>query len=74
MAVDPYISHTIWIGPMNKVHVPKEMWNGELTTLYSPTALKQFKKEIDALNNPKIQYKDHFLNILDKFNVIQKKH
>ncbi len=63
-AVDSCVSHTIWIGPMNKIHVPKNLWTKELTNLYSGESLSQLKSEIDSLNNPKIRYKDHFLNIL----------
>ncbi|MFX0173819.1 MAG: hypothetical protein ACFE9L_18200 [Candidatus Hodarchaeota archaeon] len=65
--IDSYITDTIWIGPMNKIHVPKELWTQELTDLYSPKNLYSLKQEIDNLNNPKIRYKDHFLSIALKY-------
>ncbi len=64
--INPFVNQTIWIGPMNKIHVPKELWTDELTQLYSPLSLSKFKTKIDALNNSKIRYKDHFLTILKR--------
>lgn len=65
--VSPFISHSIWIGPMNKIHVPKELWSTRLTKLYSPENLYKLKRKIDRLNNPKIQFKDHFLTKIAKY-------
>lgn len=65
--IESFVSHTIWIGPMNKIHVPKELWTQDLTELYSPESLYSLKKEIDSLNNAKIRYKDHFITIASKY-------
>ena len=71
--IDSYVNHTIWIGPMNKIHVPKNLWTQDLTNLYSAESLMLLKNEIDTLNNKKIRYKDHFLNILAKSIKVEKK-
>jgi len=65
----PLVSDTIWIGPMNKIHVPKELWTEKEKKLYSPKTLIQIKEEVDALNSNKIRYKDHFLANLKKYPI-----
>ena len=54
---------------MNKVHVPNTLWTSHLAKLYSPENLFSLRQEIDALNNPKIRYKDHFLTSLSKYTL-----
>lgn len=65
-SIDPFVSDTIWIGPMNKVHVPKELWTNELTLLYSPQSLLALMKQLNTIHNPKICYKDHFLDLIQQ--------
>lgn len=65
--LESFVTDTIWVGPMNKIHVPKERWSQRESTLYSPQALFYLKQEIDAMNNPKIRYKDHFLKGVNRF-------
>lgn len=71
--LESFVSHTIWVGPMNKIHVPKELWTDDLTEIYSPENLLKLKYEIDNLKNLKIRYKDHFLTILKKNGKKKKK-
>lgn len=68
--INPFVSDTIWIGPMNKTHVPKELWTKNQKKLYSPESLYKLKNEIDALGNPKIRFKDHFLSTIKKYKGI----
>jgi len=65
-AAHPYVTDEIWIGPMNLVHVPKELITDVLRDLYSPKILILIKKKIDSLGFSNIRYKDHFLNILQE--------
>ena len=61
--VHPYVTDDIWIGPMNMIHVPKELHKDiEPADLYSPESLMKIKQEIDSLGFDNIRYKDHFLN------------
>ncbi|MFX0077475.1 MAG: radical SAM protein [Candidatus Hermodarchaeota archaeon] len=64
--VSPYVKSTIWVGPMNKIHVPKDLWTEKLTGLYSSESLKKFKAKIERQNGAKICYKDHFFHIMSK--------
>ncbi|MHA1874962.1 MAG: radical SAM protein [Promethearchaeota archaeon] len=57
----PYVSDTFWIGPMNKIHVPKELWTARESEIYGVAFRMKLKQEIDKLQNAKIKYKDHFL-------------
>ncbi len=58
-----YVTHDIWIGPMNFTHVPKEYLEEHNQYLYyTPENLRRIKKEIDSLGFDNIRYKDHFLN------------
>jgi DNA repair photolyase len=61
--IHPYVTHDIWIGPMNFTHVPKE-YIEELNqeAYYTKENLIKIKKEIDSLCYGGIRYKDHFLN------------
>ncbi|MBA7535191.1 hypothetical protein ES705_27444 [subsurface metagenome] len=68
----PYVSDTIWVGPMNKIHVPKELWTKELSQLYSSTSLKKKYGKLQKLGNSKIRFKDHFISIMNKDNFITK--
>ncbi|MCE7740783.1 MAG: hypothetical protein GPJ50_15570 [Candidatus Heimdallarchaeota archaeon] len=61
--IHSYVTHDIWVGPMNFTHVPKkyiEELNQDL--YYTPKNLLRIKKEIDSLGFDNIRYKDHFLN------------
>jgi len=58
----PFVTDTLWIGPMNKIHVPKNLWTEKEEQLYSRESLLQIKEEVDALHSSKIRYKDHFLS------------
>ncbi len=61
--VHPYVTGDIWVGPMNMIHVPKELHADiEPADLYSPENLLKIKQEIDSLGFNNIKYKDHFLN------------
>jgi len=62
--LEPFVTDTLWVGPMNKIHVPKEYWTEKETKLYSVETRKELKKEILALNVSKIKFKDHFLHKL----------
>jgi len=62
--LEPFVTDTLWIGPMNKIHVPKELWTTKEETLYSPKTREKLRQEILALNLSKIRFKDHFLNNL----------
>ncbi len=65
--IKPYVTNTIWVGPMNKIHVPKELWGEKQADLYSPESLIEFKKAINSQNIRKIRFKDHFNGIIQKF-------
>jgi len=69
----PWVTDTIWIGPMNKVHVPKKLWTEKEEELYSPQSLLKIKEQVDSLGSEKIRYKDHFLNKLQENNSYRKK-
>jgi len=62
--LDPYITDCLWVGPMNKHHVPKDLWTEKETILYSIETREKIREEIFALKNPKIKFKDHFLSKL----------
>ena len=66
--LESFVTDTIWVGPMNKIHVPKELWSKRESNLYSPENLFYLKQDIDALKNPKIRYKDHFLKGVNRFS------
>ena len=61
----PYVTDNLWIGPMNKIHVPKELWTEKEKELYSVETRSKIRKEILELNLSKIKFKDHFLHNLD---------
>ena len=58
----PWVTESIWVGPMNKIHVPKELWTKSEEQLYSRESLIGIKKKIELLNSDKIRFKDHFLS------------
>ncbi len=58
----PYVSDTLWVGPMNKNHVKKELWTPTEDDLYKSETLLYLKEQLDSLKSNKIKYKDHFLN------------
>jgi len=60
--LDPHITDCLWVGPMNKTHVLKGFWTENETTLYSVEIREKIREEILALKNPKIKFKDHFMN------------
>ncbi|MHA1353644.1 MAG: hypothetical protein ACTSR1_00530 [Candidatus Heimdallarchaeota archaeon] len=62
--IEKYVTDTLWIGPMNKIHVPKELWTKQVSNLYSLDQRIRIKVMVDKLNNKKIRYKDHFLSDL----------
>ena len=64
--IEPFITDTIWIGPMNKIHIPKELWGEKQDKLYSVEFRINLKEKIDHLSCLKIRFKDHFLIGLDK--------
>jgi len=60
--LEPFVTDTLWIGPMNKIHVPKELWTQKETQLYSLEMRLEIKNLLDQLASKKIRYKDHFLH------------
>ena len=60
----PYVTDYLWVGPMNKIHVPKSLWTEKETVLYSVETRQKLRKEIIELNLTKIKFKDHFLHQL----------
>ena len=64
--LEPFITDTLWIGPMNKIHVPKELWNEKQEELYSVEFRSKIKEKIDRLACSRIRFKDHFLTGLTK--------
>ena len=67
--IHPHVTDTIWIGPMNKTHVPKELWTEKEKKLYSSQSLKELYEKLNKLKNQKIVYKDHFYNIINKKSI-----
>lgn len=65
----PFVTDTIWIGPMNKIHVPQILWSKTEDQLYSSENLTSIKLAVDSLNSSKIKYKDHFMTKIDKVAV-----
>ena len=61
----PFVTDTLWIGPMNKIHVPKELWTEKENEIYSVASRKRIKRNVDDLQSNKIKYKDHFLHKLE---------
>ena len=64
--LEPFITDCLWVGPMNKIHVPKELWTEKENQLYSVETRKKLQKEILELNSSKIKFKDHFMNGLEE--------
>jgi len=63
--LEPFVTDSLWVGPMNKIHVPKELWTDEVDELYSIESRLKIRADIIKLNLKKIKFKDHFLNNLD---------
>lgn len=60
--IDNFVTDTIWVGPMNKIHVPKDLWTQNEEKLYSAKNLQILKNKIDNLKSEKVMFKDHFLS------------
>ncbi|MCG3255376.1 MAG: hypothetical protein KAU62_04760 [Candidatus Heimdallarchaeota archaeon] len=60
--IHPYISDTIWVGPLNFTHIRKGDLPEHTEQLYTTKSLRRIKNRIDSLGFDNIRYKDHFLN------------
>ena len=58
--LEPFVTDYLWVGPMNKIHVPKEFWTEVEDQLYSVETRNKILQEIKSLRSSQIKLKDHF--------------